>query len=398
VEVGNQRLVLDVGRPLSAERNESVPLPDITGLSDGDPSLRGVVITHAHQDHWGLVEQIPLGVPLFMGEATHNILKEAAFWTTGFTVEPAGFLVHRQSLELGPFRITPFLNDHSAFDAYALLVEAGGRRLFYTGDIRGHGRKRGIFEELLRKPPEGVDVLLMEGTNIRSDFGPAEAQVTEDELEVEMAETMKSTEGMVLAISSAQNIDRLVTLYRAAKRSGRDLVIDLYGASIARATGNANIPQPGDAWPTVHVYVPRWQRVKVKESEQFHRVEEIKPHRVYEKYLADNRSKLVMLFSLNSGVVLAKASALVGATAIWSLWSGYLKEASGERLLRFLGKHDIPMVQQHTSGHASIPDLQRLATALNPGKIVPIHSFAGGSFTDHFENVTVEPDGAWWEV
>ena len=221
VEAGGERLVLDVGRPLTADRNDVVPLPDITGLSDGDPSLRGVVITHAHQDHWGLVDQIPSGVPLFMGEATHNILKEAAFWTTGLTVEPAGFLVHRQSFELGPFRITPFLNDHSAFDAYSLLVEAEGRCLFYTGDIRGHGRKYGIFEELLRKPPEGVDVLLMEGTNIRTDAGPAEAQVTEDELEIAMVDTMKSTEGMVLAISSAQNIDRLVTLYRAAKRSGQ---------------------------------------------------------------------------------------------------------------------------------------------------------------------------------
>lgn len=398
VEAGGQRLVLDVGRPLTAERNDLVPLPEITGLSGGDPSLRGVVITHAHQDHWGLVDQIASGVPLFMGEATHNILKEAAFWTTGLTVEPAGFLLHRRSFELGTFRITPFLNDHSAFDAYSLLVEAEGRRLFYTGDIRGHGRKHGIFEELLRKPPKGVDVLLMEGTNIRCGDGPAEAQVTENELELAMVETMKSTEGMVLAISSAQNIDRLVTLYRAAKRSGRELVVDLYGASIARATGNANIPQPGEAWPTVHVYAPRWQRVKVKESEQFHRVEEIKPYRVYEKYLADNRSKLVMVFSLNSGVVLAKAKALVGATAIWSLWSGYLKEASGVRLLKFLGEHGVPLVQQHTSGHASIRDLQRLATALKPDKVVPIHSFAGGSFGDHFGNVTVEPDGAWWEV
>ena len=119
---------------------------------------------------------------------------------------------------------------------------------------------------------------------------------------------------------------------------------------------------------------------------------------MYEKYLAEKRSKLVMLFSLNSGVALAKADALVGATAIWSLWSGYLKEASGERLLKFLGEHDIPLVRQHTSGHASIADLQRLAAALKPGKVVPIHSFAGGSFADHFGNVSVEPDGAWWDV
>lgn len=121
--------------------------------------------THGHQDHSGLVDQTLPSVPLFMGEATHRILKEAAFWVSGLTRIPAGLLRHREPFEPGDFRITPFLNDHSAFDAYSLLVEADGRRLFYKSDIRGHGRKAAIFEQLLRQPPEDVDVLLTEGTN-----------------------------------------------------------------------------------------------------------------------------------------------------------------------------------------------------------------------------------------
>ena len=44
-------------------------------------------------------------------------------------------------IEIGPFRITPQLVDHSAFDAYALLVEADGKRVYYSGDFRAHGRK-----------------------------------------------------------------------------------------------------------------------------------------------------------------------------------------------------------------------------------------------------------------
>lgn len=48
-------------------------------------------------------------------------------------------------------------------------MEAGGRRLYYSGDFRGHGRKQAIFHELLRKPPEGVHVLLLEGTHIRDE-------------------------------------------------------------------------------------------------------------------------------------------------------------------------------------------------------------------------------------
>ena len=83
VEADGARLVLDVGRSLTAKRGTDVALPAVAGFVDPDPSLAGVIISHAHQDHWGLVGQVPLGVPLYLGEATQRILDEAAFWTDG---------------------------------------------------------------------------------------------------------------------------------------------------------------------------------------------------------------------------------------------------------------------------------------------------------------------------
>ncbi len=71
-------------------------------------------------------------------------------------------LADRQPVTIGPFRITPYVVDHSAYDAYALLIEADGRRLFYSGDFRMHGRKSRTMERLLAKPPEAIDALLME--------------------------------------------------------------------------------------------------------------------------------------------------------------------------------------------------------------------------------------------
>lgn len=398
VEAEGCRLVLDVGRPLDAARDEEIALPPVTGFVDPDPSLVGVVISHAHQDHWGLVGQVPSGVPVYLGEVTHRILAEASFWTTGLVVTPAGFLVHRQAFDVGPFRVTPFLNDHSAFDAYSLLVESGGKALFYTGDIRGHGRKGGIFEELLRKPPQDVDVLLMEGTNIRAEDAPETKQLTETELEEVCRATFLATPGIVLAVTSSQNIDRLVTLYRAAKRSGRQFVMDLYTASIARATGNPNIPQPGPTWTDVKVFVPRWQAIKVKEAMAFHRVEEVRPYRVFEEHLAAQRTMSVLLFNAASGPLLDGAACLEGAHAVWSLWPGYLKEKSGGRLVDFLEERSIPLHLHHTSGHASIKDLQRLAVAINPGRVVPIHSFGAHRYGDYFSDVEPRRDGAWWEV
>lgn len=400
VESAGARLVLDVGKPLSAGWDEKIALPDVPGFINADPSLVGVIITHAHQDHWGLVGQIDPDVPIFMGAATSRILAEADFWTQGLDIVPTGFLEHRLMFNLGPFCITPYLNDHSAFDAYSLLVEAEGRRLFYTGDIRGHGRKADLFEGFLRDPPQGVDVLLMEGTNIRPNTArlPDAHVETEADVERAMVATMLSTAGLVLAMSSAQNIDRLVTIYRAALQSDRDLVVDLYGASIARATDNGNIPQPGPDWPRVHVYVPIRQRVTVKNAEAFERVEAVRPFRVYEDYIARRRSKLVMMFSMVSAPALLKAGALDNATLIWSLWAGYLAEPSSERLRSFLADQHIPMVQHHTSGHASVRDLKRLATAIDPGRLVPIHSFGPDQFVDHFSNVTPKDDGLWWDV
>ena len=51
-------------------------------------------------------------------------------------------------------------------------------------------------------------------------------------------------EGLVLCFFSPLNVDRLVSLFRAAKRSGRTFVYDLYAASVARATGEDDPADP----------------------------------------------------------------------------------------------------------------------------------------------------------
>ena len=72
-----------------------------------------------------------------------------------------------------------------------------------------------------------------------------ESGKTEHEVETGLIQTFKVTPGIVLAMYSAQNIDRLVTMFRACIQSARYLVLDLYAASIAAATHNPNIPKAG---------------------------------------------------------------------------------------------------------------------------------------------------------
>lgn len=216
-------MLLDLGLPLDAKKPDQSLLPPVEGLVTGDnPDLLGVLISHPHADHYGLLEVVHPSVPVYIGEDARNLLEIASAFTTGRAfAQPITTYRNRGTFDVGPFRITPYLMDHSAFDAYALLIEADGQRLLYSGDFRAHGRKAWAFDAFLADPPASVDVLLMEGTVLGREDSPA--PLTEDRVEADITASIAETSGIVLACFSAQNIDRLVTFYRAT-RSGPRLV------------------------------------------------------------------------------------------------------------------------------------------------------------------------------
>ena len=397
VESSGSRLVLDVGKPLTAGWRDTVELPAVPGLaSGGDPSLLAVLISHPHLDHYGLIDQVAASVPVYAGAAAASIVAAARFYSpAGPELAPTGHFKDGVPLSLGPFTVTPLLVDHSAYDSYALLIDAGGRRLLYTGDLRGHGRKASLFTRLLNAPPTGVNTLLMEGTHVGSN-GHGERVRTEAAVESEMVTTFRSTAGLPVVVSSAQNIDRLVTVYRAARRSGRTLLVDLYTADVARATGRATIPQPG--FPGLGVYVPRRQRVRVLESGEFHRTGEIRALRVFPETLAAAPERYVLLTGSSTVSEIVRSGALRGGTVVWSLWEGYLREPSGVRLKAELAAAGIPLVQHHTSGHAPLADLKRLVDSVAPDRVVPIHTEGAAEFVQHFPAAVAQQDGSWWAV
>ena len=111
-------LILDIGKPLSAKWNTVVPLPAAIGLTGNGARPLGVIISHGHQDHWGLAPQLPTEIPVFIGEGAANILRAAKFWGSGVDLREAGHLHDRVQFTLGPFTITPYLADHSAYGAF----------------------------------------------------------------------------------------------------------------------------------------------------------------------------------------------------------------------------------------------------------------------------------------
>lgn len=396
LECEGQRLVLDIGRTLDAALDDDVPLPPIAGLDGSDPSLLGIVISHGHPDHYGLVGSVDPSVPVYIGEAAARVLAEASFFSpVGVLIQPRGVLTDRTPFSLGPFQLTPYLVDHSAFDAYALLVEAGGRRLFYSGDLRAHGRKAALFDRLLANPPS-VNTLLLEGTRIDERGGGERGALSERDVEEQALAVFRRTHGAVLALYSPQNLDRLVTLYRAAKRAGRLFVLDLYAAAITAATKRDTIPQA--SWSDVRVFVPQRQRVLVKETGEFERVAAVRSSRLFPEELASASDRLVITFRSSMLAELERADCLAGAEALWSMWPGYLEQPSGVALRDRLDKLGIPLTVAHASGHATVEDLERLVAALKPERVVPMHTATPERFAELFTCAELHADGEWWPV
>ena len=396
IESQGKRIVLDVGLPLDVTDPDEFPLHPVKGFEKADPNLLGVVISHPHQDHYGLAYRLPKQTQFLIGKAAEGILAAAGIFTpAGLRMDRVIHLEDRKPIVLGPFTITPYLVDHSAYDAYAIQVEADGVSLFYSGDLRAHGRKGKLIQKLLRQPPRHVDVLLMEGTTL----GRANTQKgfpSETDLEKRFVELFNKTPGMPLVWCSGQNIDRLVTVFRACKRTGRQFIIDMYTAHVLRATGNPKLPQAG--WDRIKVFLPLSQKRQIKWKKRFDVSDSYKPYRIDNRQLAAAAPHSVMLFRPSMIEDMEQAGCLDGSRLICSMWSGYLKDERQKPFLEWLDRNEIPLDECHTSGHASVSDLVKLRRVFADAPVVPIHTDQPERFEEVFGNVQRQRDGVGWEV
>jgi len=392
-----KRVIIDLGLPLDAEKNDKKYLPDIAGLDGSDDSLLAVLISHPHIDHFGLLAHISSKIPVIMGADARRILTAASPFLPGNWPVPANGLnlISELSFRLEPFKITPFLIDHSGYDAYSIMIEADGKRLFYSGDFRMHGRKGKLTEKLMAHPPKNIDVLLMEGSSLGR-LENDESFPREAEIEKKLVTIFTKSIGLSLVHTSSQNIDRIVSIFRACKRTGKTLVIDLYASAILEATGNMNIPQSD--WPEIALYIPQKQRVQIKNNQWFDLLKRHSNNRIFIENLKEISSRSVLLFRPIHMRDLENADLVKDAIYVYSQWEGYWERDSYANVREWLAKHNIPKESIHTSGHASPSDLKRFAEAIAPFRIVPIHTFNPDKYQELFDNVELKADGQYWEV
>jgi len=402
----NTRILLDFGMPL-VERNgqefdfgkyrqldptELIKLgvlPDINGLYIGTDSLiDGVIISHPHQDHYGLINFIDPKVHYYLGEATHKIIElNNLFTSQEIEIKNYTHFDKEVRFQIGDFWITPYWADHSAFDSYSFLVEVDGKSIFYSGDFRNHGRKANAFKWFTHNAPQNVDYLLLEGTTIGSE---GKSFNSEPELENELVEVFKQPGKINLIYTSGQNIDRIVSIYRACKKTGKILVVDVYVATILKELRKfGRIPYPSDEFENLKVMFPYYTSKRLADEGNEEILYQFKKFKITKEQIDAQKKQIVMIVRPSMQKDLDNIKNIDGGNLIYSLWNGYLLKVYTKNFIDYLKNRKFTQYDIHTSGHADIETLKQMVEAIKPKAIVPIHTFSAGKYQKIFSPTPV---------
>lgn len=412
VSGASSRILVDFGIPLvSAElkpfdsnllKSKSISelkfkgiLPDIKGLyKREEKGVDGILLTHSHLDHYGFLQFVNPEIPVYASLGASLLIEISnIFIPTKVGKLNTRLIKHKKEFNIGDFTVTPFLVDHSAFDAYAFLIEAGGKRLFYSGDFRAHGRKGVLFKQMVENPPENIDCLLMEGSALGREDGQYK---TEAAVEKRLVEVLKERKNITFIFASAQNIDRIVSAYRACLRTGSIFVIDVYAAFILDKLKEVSRGLPQFDWKNARVkYINA--HAKALEKAGLKKLLYVYNKRKIEIDEINKEKNRILMFTRHNSVfplILNKIKNAAGAKLVYSMWEGYLTKEFRE----FCKNKGLVIEYIHTSGHAAPDDLKIFAKAMKPKMLVPIHTFHADKYQELFDNVRLLEDGEMLEV
>ena len=229
---GNRRqwLVVDVGVSFAAE--EHLPgvdliLPDVRYLEAERKNLAGIVITHAHEDHFGaLLELWPrLKVPVYATPFTAALLEAKCAGEPGAPEIPVKVIPVGGRFTVGAFDIELVTMAHSIPEANALMIRTPCGTVLHTGDwkidptpILGDRTDEAKLRAL---GEEGCLALIGDSTNsVREGRSPSEADVAKT-----LTELIKAAKGRVAVTTFASNVARLRAVVEAARAAEREVVV-----------------------------------------------------------------------------------------------------------------------------------------------------------------------------
>jgi ribonuclease J len=399
LESNHSKILIDFGLPLVDQNKEpfdsdkirnkskrqlikSGILPGIRGLyDDGQPEIDGILLSHPHQDHYGLLSHINPRIPIYLSNGCKKLIEASHYFSqTSCTPRNAKTVESWKSFTIEDFTITPYLVDHSGFDALSFLIESEGKRIFYTGDFRGHGRKAILYANLLKHPPEDIDYLILEGSMIGRDKGRYE---TETEIENALT-TLFKEESLYFIACSSQNIDRLVSVFRACIKTGRIFVIDPYTGYILDLLReiSSRIPQADWGENMKIFFVPNSYTKKMGDDKILFKFKKAK---ITYQEIQKLKSRIVIKDNYLARNIFARRNDLTDSRLIYSMWEGYLADVES-----FWKENNVPIRKVHTSGHAYIDELKRFTAAIKPSHIIPNHTFHPERYSELFGNGVIQ--------
>ena len=165
--------------------------------------------------------------------------------------------------------------------------------MFYSGDFRSHGRKANAFKWFTHHAPQHIDYLLLEGTTIGRGNKPFK---TETEIENELVKVFSQKNKINLIYTSGQNIDRLVTIYRACIKTNKIFVVDVYVATILKTLSKfAAIPYPSGNFKNLKVMFPYYTSKRLKNEGNEKILYQFKKFKITKEEISTQTDKIVML-------------------------------------------------------------------------------------------------------
>jgi ribonuclease J len=360
-------VVVDAGLAFPRDEHLGVDLvlPDFTYLREREHMIRGVVLTHGHEDHVGALPylmrecRVPVVVAtrLTLGLVKskldeHGLLREAELREASPADEP---------FHLGPFRIELVRMAHSIPDAVAVVLETPGGRIVHTGDYKldhtpvdGQSTDVGKLAELGNR---GVDLLLGDSTNAeRPGFTQSERVVGEA-----FRQIFPGRRGRILVSSFASNVHRMQQAVDAGVACGRKVAFVgrsmRKNSNIARNLGYMNVSEDVILRPHELAELPREEQLILCTGSQG------EPMSALTRIAYDDHQAV----SVEAGdTVIISAKPIPGNELRVHDAINRLAKSGAE----VLHEDNAPV---HVSGHGRAEELRTILALLRPRAVMPVH-------------------------
>lgn len=229
VQYANDIVVIDSGLKFPEEDmlGIDIVIPDISYLIDNKDKVRGILLTHGHEDHIGGLPYVlkQLNVPVYGTKLTLGLV-EAKLKEAGLLGETKRILINADTeLQLGGLKATFFRTNHSIPDSVGVCVETPEGRVVHTGDFKFDqtpvNEQHADLHRMADLGNRGVALLLSDSTNAeRPGYTGSERNVG-----TELEEVFRKARQRVVVATFASNVHRLQQVFDAAEATGRKVTV-----------------------------------------------------------------------------------------------------------------------------------------------------------------------------